>query len=435
MLAQFLSNIDSNFTFLKGKRLLLACSGGVDSVVLTHLCVGANLDITLAHCNFNLRGKESDDDALFVKDLANQLEIDFKTKSFDTKKYAQTYKGSIQMLARELRYRWFDEIMDTEGFDYVMTAHHADDSVETFLINLSRGTGIDGLSGIPIKNRRVVRPLLSFSRKAILDYANAEHIDWREDSSNAESKYLRNKIRQEIVPRLKELHPTFLENFKGTQTHLLQTSVIIQNHIDKLKDSLFEKGEGHFKINIDSLTKLEPIDAYLYRLFNEYGFTEWEDVNGLLNSMSGKEVQSNTHRLVKDREYLLLSKKEDKNNEIFVVSEGAGSIDFPVQLKIEEVKTLEETAKNVVFLDKEKLNYPLMLRNWEKGDYFYPFGMKGKKKLSKFFKDEKVDVLSKEKQWLLCSDNNIVWVIGRRPDERYKVDDSTRNILKITFSV
>lgn len=435
MLAQFLSYIDSNFTFLKGKRLLLACSGGVDSVVLTHLCVGANLDITLAHCNFNLRGKESDDDALFVQDLANQLEIDFKTKSFDTKKYAQTYKGSIQMIARELRYRWFDEIMDTEGFDYVMTAHHADDSVETFLINLSRGTGIDGLSGIPAMNEKIVRPLLSFSRKAILDYANAEHIDWREDSSNAESKYLRNKIRQEIVPRLKELHPTFLENFKKTQVHLHQTSTIIQNHVDKLKDSLFEKGEGHFKINIDSLTKLEPLDAYLYQLFNEYGFTEWEDVNGLLNSMSGKEVQSNTHRLVKDREFLLLSKKEDKNNEIFVVSEGAGSIDFPVQLKIEEVKTLEKTAKNVVFLDKEKLNYPLMLRNWEKGDYFYPFGMKGKKKLSKFFKDEKVDVLSKEKQWLLCSDNNIVWVIGRRPDERYKVDDSTRNILKITFSV
>ncbi|UII79356.1 tRNA lysidine(34) synthetase TilS [Flagellimonas sp. CMM7] len=435
MLAQFINHIDAKFAFLKEKRLLLACSGGVDSVVLAHLCIHSGLDITLAHCNFNLRAKESDDDALFVQNLADQLGIGCKIKSFDTKQYIQDHGGSVQMAARELRYKWFNEILDAEGFGYVMTAHHADDSLETFLINLSRGTGIDGLSGIPIKNGRVVRPLLDFSRKDILDYANAESIEWRKDSSNAESKYLRNKIRQEIAPKLKELHPTFLENFKKTQTHLHQTSTMIQNHIDRLKDGLFEKAKGHFKIKIESLNNLAPLDAYLYQLFNAYGFTEWKDVKGLLSGMSGKEVHSQTHRLIKDREYLLLSKKDDKNNEVFVVSENDTSIDFPVLLKIEEVKAIEETAKNVVFLDKEKLNYPLMLRNWEKGDYFYPFGMNGKKKLSKFFKDEKVDVLSKEKQWLLCSDKNVVWVIGRRLDERYKVDGSTKDILKITFSV
>lgn len=436
MLPQFLNHIDSNFTFLKGKRLLLACSGGVDSVVLAHLCVSASLDITLAHCNFNLRGKESDEDELFVRRLANQLEVEVFVKSFDTKEYVETNKGSVQMAARTLRYQWFTQIATEKELDYILTAHHLDDNLETFLINLSRGTGIDGLSGIPIKNKKIVRPLLSFSRKSILDYANTEHIDWREDSSNAESKYLRNKIRQEIAPRLKELHPTFLENFKKTQVHLHQTSTIIQNHIDKLRDGLFEKGEGHFRINIDSLTKLEPLDAYLYQLFNEYGFTEWDDVEGLLSGISGKEVHSQTHRLIKDREYLFLSKKDNVDNDkVFIVSESARSINFPVQLKIEEVKTLEKMSKNVAFLDKEKLNYPLMLRNWEKGDYFYPFGMNGKKKLSKFFKDEKVDVLSKEKQWLLCSGEDIVWVIGRRLDDRYKVEESTKDILKITFSV
>jgi tRNA(Ile)-lysidine synthase len=435
MLAQYLKHIDSNFPFLKGKRLLLACSGGVDSVTLAFLCVRSRLDITLAHCNFNLRGKESEGDELFVQNLASQLAIGYKVKSFDTKHYIEKHGGSVQMAARELRYAWFDEIIDAEGFDYVITAHHADDSLETFLINLSRGTGINGLLGIPGRNKKVIRPLLDFSRKDIIEYANTENIEWREDSSNVESKYLRNKIRNEIAPKLKELHPTFLENFKKTQAHLHQTSAVIQNYMDNLQDGLFEKDEGFFRVKIESLEKLTPLDAYLYQLFNEYGFTQWEDVKELLKGTSGKGVYSKTHRLVKDRDYLLLSEKENKNDEVFVVPESSRYIKFPVLLKLEEAKTLEEAGKNVVFLDKEKLNYPLILRNWKKGDYFYPFGMKGKKKLSKFFKDEKVDVLTKEKQWLLCSGDDIVWVIGRRLDDRYKVEESTKNILKITFSV
>ncbi|SNZ00119.1 tRNA(Ile)-lysidine synthase [Flagellimonas pacifica] len=435
MLERFKTHIQNNFSFLMGKRLLLACSGGLDSVVLAHLSVWSDLDVTLAHCNFNLRGEESDGDELFVRNLADELKTEVEVKPFNTQEQVQLGKGSVQMVARKLRYHWFNELMDDKGFDYILTAHHTDDNLETFLINLSRGTGLDGLSGIPAQNDKVIRLLLNFSRNEILDYAQKEKIKWRDDSSNQDNKYLRNKIRLEIVPQLKELHPTFLENFKQTQTYLHQTSAIVEQHIEALKKSLFKREGDRFEINIERLRELQPVEAYLYQLFNTYGFTEWGDVKQLLTAMSGKEVHSKTHRLLKDREYLILSKMELDNKETYFVSEKKCNVETPVPLKMDEVKTIGETSKNTIFLDKEKLNYPLILRNWEKGDYFYPFGMQGKKKISKFFKDEKMDVLSKEKQWLLCSGNNIVWVIGKRLDERFKVDDSTKTILKITLSV
>ncbi|MEP3384737.1 MAG: tRNA lysidine(34) synthetase TilS, partial [Flavobacteriaceae bacterium] len=215
----------------------------------------------------------------------------------------------------------------------------------------------------------------------------------------------------------------------------LQTSILTQKHMDGLRNEIFEKFGDHYKINIEHLEHLHPVDAYLYELFKGFGFTEWNDIKGLLTALSGKEVTSKTHRLIKDRDYLLLTKKADLGERVFHISEKDKQISMPIQLKLEATKTLEIISKNVIFLDKEKLNYPLVLRKWEKGDYFYPFGMKGKKKLSKFFKDEKMDTLSKEKQWLLCSDNSIVWVIGKRLDERFKVGSDTKHILKITFSV
>ncbi len=433
MLKQFTEYINTNFSFLREKRLLLACSGGIDSVALAHLAVGDELDVTLVHCNFNLREKESDEDEVFVQNLSDQLKTPFLVKSFDTGQYAKNHKVSVQMAARELRYKWFNEVMETEGFDYVLTAHHADDSLETFIINLSRGTGIDGLLGIPTKNGRVVRPLLDFSRNDILNYAKNENIKWREDSSNKENKYLRNKIRLEIVPKLKELHPTFSENFQKTQNHLDQTNAILKNHIGEMKKALFYKDDDHYKIDIIELLKLQPIDAYLYQLFHEFGFTEWDNVSALLSGTSGKEVRSKTHSLLKDRTHLILSERKDAANGIFFISEKDSMLEVPVQLIFEAVDTLGKASKNVVFLDKEKLNYPLVLRNWEKGDYFYPFGMKGTKKVSKFFKDEKMDMYSKSKQWLLCSGDTIIWVVGKRMDERFKIDASTRSILKITL--
>jgi len=432
MFLKFKKHIDKNMFFLKGKRLLLACSGGLDSVILAHLCKATNLDIALAHCNFKLRGEESDGDEDFVLQFASKFGVEVFVERFETEQYAENQRLSLQIAARELRYQWFNELLQSKGFDFVLTAHHADDSLETFLINLSRGTGIDGLSGIPEVNGQVVRPLLPFFQLEILEYAKSKGIDWREDSSNASSKYLRNKIRHQIVPVLKELHPTFLQNFLNTQNHLEQTNALVNNHLNEIKTKFFEPRDGDIKINIAKLQKLQPLESYLYGLFSGYGFTAWNDVAGLLTAESGKQVFSNTHRLLKDRECLILSTIQTKPSKTHPVHFDGKPTELPIKLKLEVVKTVDERAENVVFLDKEKLFFPLVLRNWEKGDYFYPLGMQGKKKLSKFFKDEKMDLFSKEKQWLLCSNNKIVWVVGKRADERFKVDDSTKHILKIT---
>ncbi|MDC6363203.1 MULTISPECIES: tRNA lysidine(34) synthetase TilS [Flavobacteriaceae] len=433
MLKQFTEHINSNLPFLKEKPLLLACSGGVDSVVLAHLCVASGLKVTLAHCNFQLRGEESDTDEIFVQDLGEKLGLEVITHQFDTEKYAVAYRGSIQMAARELRYQWFNEVLNTGEFDFVLTAHHADDDLETFLINLSRGTGIEGLSGIPVQNEKVIRPLLNFSRQEILDHAKNNALEWREDSSNSESKYLRNKIRLDIVPQLKTLHPTFLENFKRTQSHLEQTQSLVRHHVEEIRKKLFESQGDIIRVSVEKLQGLKPLVGYLYELFRAYGFTEWNDVEGLLHAMSGKEVRSKTHRLVKDRTHLILSPIETGLEEVFWISDDVKELEKPINLRLQNVKTIENTGRNTIYLDKEKLNFPLLLRNWEKGDYFYPYGMDGKKKLSKFFKDEKVDVISKEKQWLLCSNDTIAWVVGRRADKRFKVEDSTKDILKITL--
>lgn len=432
MFLKFKEHIAKNLPFLKEERLLLACSGGLDSVVLAHLCLATGLDIVLAHCNFKLRGAESNGDEDFVRKLGRQWGVEVHAKHFETEEYARNQGVSIQMAARDLRYKWFVELLNSTGSGYVLTAHHADDSLETFLINLSRGTGIDGLSGIPEINGKVVRPMLPFSQKELLEYAKSENVDWREDSSNASTKYLRNKIRHQIVPVLKELHPTFLQNFLNTQKNLSQSNSILHNSINELKAVLLQSSNGDIKIKIEDLQQLKPLEAYLYGLFNEFGFTEWEDVKGLLTTTSGKQVFSPTHRLLKDRDYLILSKLESNTGQTFYVHAKDNRIEQPVKLLLEDVRSMDKRDKNVVFLDKEKLNFPLVLRNWINGDYFYPFGMKGKKKVSKFFKDEKMDVVSKEKQWLLCSDNEIVWVVGKRADERFKVDDSTRQILKVT---
>ncbi|MEC8832613.1 MAG: tRNA lysidine(34) synthetase TilS, partial [Bacteroidota bacterium] len=292
MLANFKEHITSTMPFLMGKRLLLACSGGVDSVVLAHLCANIELNFAMAHCNFNLRGEESDGDETFVLDLASKLDVEVYVGRFETEAFAKEQGLSVQMAARELRYQWFDELLETKGYDYVLTAHHADDSLETFLINLSRGTGIDGLSGIPEVNGKVIRPLLPFSQNEVLEYANSEGVDWREDSSNASTKYLRNKIRHEIVPSLKELHPAFLQNFLNTQKHLEQTNDLASLYLNELRSKLFREWEGEIKISIAELKKLHPLDAHLYGLLKDFGFTEWEDVKNLLTATSGKKVMS-----------------------------------------------------------------------------------------------------------------------------------------------
>ena len=401
-------------------------------MVLAHLCAASGLEFALAHCNFKLRAKASDDDAVFVAKLAEKLKVECFIKDFQTITYANENKESIQMAARTLRYDWFRELMQKNNFGYLVTAHNADDNLETFLINLSRGTGIEGLSGIPEIRDNVVRPLLLFSRDQILAFAKDEQIKWREDASNADTKYLRNKIRHELVPKLKELHPTFEKNFTKTQQFLGDTQEVLREHIKAVKKKLFISRNEHFSIDVAQLMKLEPIRPYIYLLFKDYGFGEWDNVYALLRAQSGKEVRSGTHRLIKNRGDLLLQplSEVERNTQVYFLDSDK---DLPVSLRQVEVKGITETSNKIIYIDKETLNDRLCVRKWKNGDYFYPIGMQGKKKVSKFFKDEKLDTISKEAQWLLCSGDQVVWVIGRRADDRFKVTDKTKTILKLSI--
>lgn len=433
VLDKFVVHIDSEFPELRTQALLIACSGGLDSVVLARLCAALGLRFALAHCNFQLRGSESDGDARFVADLAAKLDVPCFTKVFDLKGQLSSSEASPQLRARELRYAWFNDLVEETAFDLVLTAHHADDRLETFLINLSRGTGIEGLSGIPASNGLIKRPLLPFSRKELLEFANALGYTWREDLSNQETKYLRNQVRHEVVPALKGLHPEFLAHFLKSQDFLEASEKLVKTHINVVRNRLFRyRDDGSCQIDLASVMALDPLPTHLFWLFKDFGFTASEEVAKLLKADSGKEIRSKTHRLLKDRGRLLLKPLHAAQDAQFWISETQGYIDRPLAMAITMVKTVSDPADNMAFIDKEKLNYPLLLRKWQKGDYFYPLGMRGRKKLSKFFKDEKYDGFAKEAQWLLCSGDAIVWVIGRRLDDRFKVDSSTNNILKFT---
>ena len=422
MIQKFKKHITKEFPFLKDTKLLIAISGGLDSVVLFHLLHKLNYDVSLAHCNFKLRGKESDLDEEFIKNL-NQISYNqIFTIIFDTEKYAKEHKLSTQIAARELRYNWFQKLITEHKFEYVLTAHHADDNLETFLIHLTRGSGLDGFTGIPKVNGNIVRPLLAFSRKEILNYAKDNDIEWREDASNASNKYIRNKIRHQVLPVLKEINPSIFDSFATTIENLQESKQIIEDRIENIASEVLEKEANFIKIDIEKIKELSNSKAYLYQLLKSYHFTEWNDVYALLNAQSGKQVFSKTHRLLKDRDVLILS-KIDLSNSIemaFQIEEEITEITNPIHLTFKEVIEKSTENKQTIYVDKDLLKYPLMLRKWEKGDYIYPLGMQGKKKLSKYFKDEKFSLIDKENTWLLCNaENQIMWIINHRQDRRF----------------
>lgn len=433
MFSNFQNHIVSRFPFLAEKKLFLAVSGGLDSMVLLHLIKQLPYEIAVLHCNFQLRGLESFGDQDFIQDYCKQNDIPFFTTQFDTKAFAEDYKLSIQVAARELRYNWFYELLEEENFDYILTAHHADDNLETFLINLTRGTGLDGLTGIPEQNDKIIRPLLPFSREEILAYAKENAIEWREDSSNASNKYLRNKIRHDLVPILKEINPNFLDAFQKTQSYLQESqemaedaSIMVYQQVAK------EEGEDiHFDLN--QLKKLPNYKSYLYQWLKEFGFSAWNDIYDLVKGQSGKQVLSEEFRLLKNRETLILSPiSYEPKNEEFEIHKEDTEVNFPLKMRLCNVGHISIESNKSIFVDAEKIHYPLILRKWNEGDVFHPFGMQGKsKKVSKLFKDEKLSLLEKEKTWILCSDNQIVWVVGLRQDERFKIENTTNNILKI----
>ena len=433
MLQAFRQHLDSDLGFLKNSRLLLAISGGLDSVVLAHLCQKLDLKVSFAHCNFNLRGAESDADEKFVLELSEDLELEIFIKSFETEVYAKQEGISIQMAARELRYDWFSELAEQLHFDYILTAHHADDNLETFLINLTRGTGLEGLMGIPEVSDKIVRPLLPFSRETMEIYAIAEQIKWQEDSTNASTKYLRNKLRHDIIPILKQMNPQLLQNFQTTISNLQDSQNIIEDAIVKVQKKVVEVADNQIKLNIKKLKKLSDPKAYLYHLLKDFNFTAWNDVVNLLDSQSGKQVFSSTHRLLKDRDFLLLSEIVSASDEIpiLILKEDRTITTLVGELFFDKVDAIADISKNCIYVDADQLKFPLTLRKWEEGDFFYPLGMKGKKKLSKYFKDEKLSLIDKEQIWILLSGVDVVWIIGKRADDRLKITESTTNILKI----
>lgn len=433
MLNHLKKHLENNLPFLKDSKLLVAVSGGIDSIVLVHFLKQLDYDVAIAHCNFGLRGEESDGDEEFIKSYASENNIEIFVTRFDTMSFAADNKLSIQVAARQLRYIWFDQLLEENNLNYLLTAHHLDDNIETFLINFTRGTGLEGLTGIPQQNGNVVRPLLPFTRKEIENYALENNITWREDSSNTSDKYLRNKLRHDIVPALKSLNPSFADSFLQTLNNLQQSASLTHDAAILMYQQVVSEKEGQKHIDIEQIKRLPNYKAYLYQWLSPFGFTSWDDIYNLTDVQSGKQVLAPGYRLLKDRAVLILEPLKPADKEIYEIQQGTTVINEPLAIKLELSDVISpDSTKNTIFVNNNLIKFPLFVRKWQEGDYFCPLGMNGqKKKVSKFFKDEKMSLSEKENTWILCSDNEIIWIIGRRADDRFKIRDTTDTILKI----
>lgn len=439
MIKKFEKYYQKNELFAKTDNILLTVSGGRDSVVMVHLFHQAKLNFGIAHCNFKLRGKEADKDEKFVKDLAEKLNMPFYTVSFNTKEFAYENKISTQMAARELRYHWFEEIRTKNNYQFIATAHHKNDVAETLLINLTKGTGLSGLHGIASKKDKIIRPLLCFNRNEIDNYVESNKIKCREDKSNEETKYVRNKIRHNVIPELEKINPSFIETIFNETQQFSELEQLLETKINEDKKKCFTIQDENIEIDIQKLIELKPLKTYLFYFLKPYGFNV-DDVIDVINSFekqSGKKFLSNTHQLIKNRNKLIISILKNIENKEFEVKtlKDFSLLPFNLNAKIVLKETLKSIKKdkNFAYLNADKINFPLSIRKWKTGDKFKPFGMKGVKKLSDFFIDEKLSLLEKENVWLLTSNNKIVWVVGFRIDDDYKLSSKTKNALFLTY--
>lgn len=406
----FSDHVNSDFDFLKKSKLLVCLSGGVDSMVLIDLLRRLNYDVSVAHCNFKLRGDESDLDEKFVKKYCYDNSIQFFSKSFHTK----LSNHSLQMAARTLRYDWFNELLKKNNKDYILTAHHLDDSLETFIINLSRASGIEGFTGISPVNDKIVRLLTVFSKKQILEYAKNNKIHWREDSTNKKDDYQRNYIRNQIIPLLKKLYPNFLSQSKKTMNFLKNSQLVIDKYIEAVKKEKFVIKNDEIIIE-KKFVRCNKND--IYNLFKDYGFKNPKEILMLCNSISGKIIESVSHVLLSDRTNLILKKKSKEYDQVIKVD--MKGIEDPIRISIKTGDFVSKSNSKSIFISKNDIKFPLYLRKLKKGDLIYPLGMKGKKLISKYFKDEKMSFFDKQNQWLLCNNNEVMWIVGQRADRRY----------------
>lgn len=420
------------------KRVLLTVSGGIDSMVLCHLFSAVRYPFAIAHCNFQLRGEEANGDEALVRTLEEAYGVTVFVKRFDTKAYAEQKGLSIQLAARELRYTWFEELRKEHKLDNIATAHHLNDNIETILINLTKGTGIRGLRGIPVKQGKIIRPLLFASREEIEAYAKENNIAYREDSSNASDKYTRNKIRHNIIPLLKEINPALEQTFGEKIELFTELEEMYTKSIGKETKQLFLQRRNDIYIPILKLKKVKNAGSVLYEYLKDYGYNneQVEDILASVDGTPGKQFITTQGRIIKDRQFFILTKLPEQDITAKLINERDTEVVLgDRKLTIKKGEGIKPTPdKSIAYLDAAKLEFPLIVRRWKQGDYFYPFGMKmKKKKLKKFFVDEKVSLADKENIWVVESGERIVWVAGYRIDERFKVSEQTKQTLSIAI--
>ncbi|PIF01474.1 MAG: tRNA lysidine(34) synthetase TilS [Paludibacter sp.] len=436
----FLEKIKKNINnLIKGKSpIIIGVSGGIDSMVLLDVLYRLGYSIVVAHVNFKLRGKDSDSDEIFVSKMAKKMRLPIEKIHFNTQEYSKKNHISIEMSARKLRYDWFEELSKKYDTENIAVAHHADDNIETLILNLIRGTGIKGISGMKERNGKVIRPFLSIFRSEIEQYTQKNNIQYVSDATNFEDIYKRNKIRNQIIPLLEELNPSVRQTLYKNILNFDKSSEFYFHHIEKIKSTIVAIKNEVIYIDINKLLKLEHSHIVLYEVLSDYLFHSdtIEDIFTKLNKQSGIEFLSPTHRLIKDRNYLLIEKRIKKEKKRFQIDENSFDIKEPLTLKIKKIRKTTDfqysTNPKIIHIDKLKVIFPLTIRRWQNGDTFQPLGMTNFKKVSDFFIDEKINKIEKENSWVLLNSNNqIIWIIGKRLDNRFKITNKTSEIIEL----
>jgi len=421
------------------QRVLLAVSGGIDSMVMAELFLRSKIQFGIAHCNFQLRGNDSELDEKLVIDWAITREIPIYNVRFDTKPKCEEWKKGVQETARILRYEWLDKVRTENDYRYIATAHHANDNVETLMMNLFKGTGMSGLHGIPERNEHIIRPILFAKKEDVIAFSEAHKVLYRDDVSNATDAYLRNAVRHHIIPKVKEWFPNVVEHVNSSISRFAQAEILYRKAVEEEKKKLTEQRGQDIYIPVLKLRKRVPLETICYELFYPYGFTSAQipHILELLDSESGKMVLSTTHRIIRNRDFLIITSIPEISTDIVVIEYTPCKIDtgkYKFSFSVEPKPSHIPTDNNTACVDMKQVRFPLILRKWKTGDYFYPLGMgMKKKKISRYLVDSKIALHDKENVWVLESDKRIVWLTGMRLDDRFKVKDSTEEVLLVTI--